>query len=167
MTEITFKGNPIHTVGQLPERGSKAPDFSLTGMDLQDVSLANFAGKRLLLNIFPSVDTGVCAASVRRFHLEAAQIDNVVIANISADLPFAHKRFCGAEGIENAISLSEMRQHQFGEAYGVRMSDGPLAGLLSRAIVIVDEKGQVIYTEQVPEIAQEPDYEKALAALKA
>ncbi|WP_130472096.1 thiol peroxidase [Candidatus Magnetaquicoccus inordinatus] len=167
MAQIAFKGNPIHTCGELPAVGSAAPDFCLTGTDLADVSLQNFAGKRLILNIFPSVDTGVCAASVRRFNSEAAQLENTVVLCISVDLPFAHKRFCGAEGISAVQSVSEMRARGFAEAYGVRMVDGPLAGLMSRAVVVINGSGQVVYTQQVPEIVEEPNYADALAAAAA
>ncbi|MBF0184170.1 MAG: thiol peroxidase [Magnetococcales bacterium] len=167
MAQITFKGNPIHTCGTLPAVGSAAPDFCLTGTDLVDVSLQNFAGKRLVLNIFPSVDTGVCAMSVRRFNAEAAQLENTAVLCVSLDLPFAHKRFCGAEGLEAVQSVSEMRARGFGEAYGVRMSDGPLAGLFARAVVVINGTGQVVYTQQVPEIVEEPNYAEALAAAAA
>ncbi|MEO5345544.1 MAG: thiol peroxidase [Magnetococcus sp. YQC-9] len=165
MAQIAFKGNPIHTSGTLPAVDSAAPDFCLTGTDLQDVTLGTFAGKRVILNIFPSVDTAVCAMSVRRFNAEAARLDNTVVLCVSLDLPFAHKRFCGAEGLAAVHSVSEMRARGFGEAYGVRMVDGPLAGLLARAVVIIDGAGKVIYTQQVPEIVEEPNYEQALAAL--
>jgi thiol peroxidase len=166
MARITFKGNPINTAGQLPAVGSKAPDFRLTKTDLSDVSLKDFAGKKVVLNIFPSIDTGVCATSVRKFNQEAANLQNAVVVGVSRDLPFAHKRFCGAEGIDKVTTTSDMRDGSFGKSYGVTMVEGPLAGLLSRSVVVVDEKGTVVYTEQVPEIAQEPDYAKALAALK-
>ena len=165
MATITLKGNPIHTCGQLPTVGSQAPDFVLTKTDLADVSLKDFAGKRIVLNIFPSIDTSVCATSVRKFNAEAGNLKNTVMLCVSLDLPFAHGRFCGAEGLNNVISVSELRNRVFGEAYGVRIIDGPLAGLLSRAVVIIDEKGKVKYTEQVPEIAQEPNYAAALKAL--
>ena len=165
MAQITFKGNPIHTCGTLPAVGSKAPDFCLTSTDLTDVSLQSFAGKRLILNIFPSIDTAVCATSVRRFNAEASRLDNTVVLCISLDLPFAHKRFCGAEGLTAVHSVSEMRSRAFGEAYGVRMTDGPLAGLLARAIVVLDTQGSVLYTQQVPEIVEEPNYADAMAAL--
>ena len=165
MAEITLKGNKIHTYGTLPAVGSKAPDFLLTKTDLADVSLKDFAGKRIVLNIFPSIDTGVCAASVRRFNEEVQTLHDTVVLCASIDLPFAHSRFCGAEGLESVISVSELRKRQFGEDYGVRIIDGPLAGLFSRAVVVVDEKGVVKYTEQVPEIAQEPNYEAVLKAL--
>ena len=167
MATIALKGNPIHTVGELPQSGSRAPDFTLTRGDLADVSLRDFAGKRKLLNIVPSLDTGVCAASARRFNKEASALPNVVLLTVSCDLPFAQKRFCDAEGIENLITLSELRSRSFGEAYGVRIADGPLAGLMSRAVVVLDHDDTVLYTEQVPEITQEPDYERALAALKS
>ena len=166
MAKITFKNNPINTIGTLPAVGSKAPDFKLTKTDLSDVSLKDFAGKKIILNIFPSIDTGVCATSVRKFNTEAANVPNTVIVGVSKDLPFAHKRFCGAEGISGVVTTSDLREGSFGKAYGVTMSEGPLAGLFSRSIVVIDEKGTVKYTEQVPEITQEPDYNKALAAAK-
>jgi thiol peroxidase len=166
MATITLKGNPIHTSGALPALGTKAPDFTLTRSDLTDVSLKDFTGKRKLLNIVPSIDTGVCAASTRRFNQEAASLKDAVVLVVSCDLPFALKRFCDAEGIENVVALSELRKRQFGEDYGVRITDGPLAGLMSRAVVVLDAGDKVVYTEQVPEIAQEPDYDRALAALK-
>jgi thiol peroxidase len=165
MATITLKGNPIHTSGTLPPVGAKAPDFKLTRSDLADVSLADFAGRKKLINIVPSLDTGVCAASTRRFNQEAARVPGAVILVVSCDLPFAQKRFCDAEGIGSVVALSELRERKFGEAYGVRIVDGPLAGLFSRAVVVLDEKDKVVYTEQVPEIASEPDYAKALAAL--
>jgi thiol peroxidase len=166
MATIALKGNPIHTSGSLPAPGTKAPDFNLTRADLADVSLSDFAGKRKLLNIVPSLDTGVCAASARRFNQEASKIPGAVILTISCDLPFAQKRFCEAEGIAEVVPLSELRSRDFGSDYGARIIDGPLAGLLSRAVVVLDEANQVIYNEQVPEITQEPDYDKALAALR-
>ena len=166
MATITLGGNTIHTSGELPKKGQKAPDFVLTGADLSDVSLKDFAGKRKILNIVPSVDTGVCAASARRFNVEAAKLNKVVILTISADLPFAQKRFCAAEGIKEVIPLSELRSRDFGKDYGVRITDGKMAGLLSRAVVVLDENDTVIHAEQVPEIAQEPDYDAALAVLK-
>jgi len=167
MATIALKGNPIHTIGELPAVGAKAPDFLLTRGDLADVSLKDFAGKRKLLNIVPSLDTGVCAASARRFNHEAASVPGAVILTISCDLPFAQKRFCEAEGIEAVVPLSELRSRHFGEGFGVRIADGPLAGLLSRAVVVLDENDIVTYAEQVPDIVQEPDYDKALAALRA
>lgn len=165
MAQITLKGKLIHTSGVLPTIGSKAPAFTLTKTDLSDVSLKEFSGKNIILNIFPSIDTPVCATSVRTFNKEAAGRADTIVLCISADLPFAHIRFCGAEGISNVISLSEMRNRLFGDAYGVRITDGPLAGILSRAIVVIDKTGTVVYTEQVPEIAQEPDYATALGSL--
>jgi thioredoxin-dependent peroxiredoxin len=166
MAQITFRGSPINTSGSLPNVGSAAPDFRVIKADLSPMSLSDFKGKKVILNIFPSIDTGVCAASVRRFNVEATKLTDTVVLCISKDLPFAQKRFCAAEGLESVITGSEYRDAHFGNAYGVRIVDGPLEGLFSRAIVIADEKGTVIYTEQVPEIAQEPDYDKALAALK-
>ena len=165
MAKILLKGNPIETSGELPALNSTAPDFTLTKTDLSDVSLADFSGKRIILNIFPSIDTNVCAASARRFNEELNKLDNTVVLCISADLPFAHNRFCEAEGLKNIIPLSVFRAANFGKDYGVTIKTGPLAGLLSRAIVVIDEKGKVIYTEQVPEIAQEPDYAAALNAV--
>jgi thioredoxin-dependent peroxiredoxin len=166
MAEITFKGNPIHTAGSLPKAGAVAPDFRVVKNDLSQLSLSELKGKRVVLNIFPSLDTPVCATSVRRFNSEADKLKNTVVLCVSRDLPFAQKRFCGAEGLNNVVTVSEYQNSTFSDAYGVRITDGPLAGLFSRAIVVVDEAGKVIYTEQVPEIAQEPDYEKALAAIK-
>lgn len=167
MATITFKGNPVQTIGALPAKGSKAPEFRLTGSDLKDVSLADFAGHVKILNIVPSLDTGVCAASARAFNKAAAALGKVVILTISRDLPFAQKRFCEAEGIDKVVTLSELRDREFGKTYGVEMTTGPLAGLLSRAVVVLDAQNNVVYTQQVPEIAQEPDYESALAAAKA
>ncbi len=166
MARITLKGNPINTSGNLPSVGSKAPDFKVTKGDLSDATLKDFAGKKIILNIFPSIDTGVCAMSVKKFNAEAANLPNTVVLCVSADLPFAQKRFCGAEGISAVVMGSELREKKFGEAYGVRITDGPLAGLLARSVVVIDEKGQVKYTEQVPEITQEPNYEAALKAIK-
>jgi thioredoxin-dependent peroxiredoxin len=165
MAEITFRGNPIHTVGELPAVGSPAPAFTLTGMDLADVSVGDFAGQNLVLNIFPSVDTQVCATSVRTFNERATALEGTTVLNVSADLPFAQSRFCGAEGIENVKSASVFRS-DFGDTYGVRIAEGPLAGLMSRAVVVVNGDGVVTYTEQVPEIGQEPDYDAALSVLK-
>jgi thiol peroxidase len=166
MTTITLKGNAIQTVGELPEKGVRAPDFTLVKADLSEVSLKDYAGRRVVLNIFPSVDTATCAMSVRKFNEQAAKLDNTTVLCISADLPFALGRFCGAEGIENAIPVSVFRNPGFGQDYGVTLSTGPLRGLLSRAVVVIDAKGNVSYTEQVPEITSEPDYDAALAALK-
>jgi thiol peroxidase len=165
MAQITLQGNPINTIGNLPANGSQAPDFQLTKTDLSDVNMDDFAGTRLILNIFPSIDTEVCAMSVRRFNAEAEKLDNTSVLCISADLPFAQGRFCGAEGLDRVITLSMMRDQKFGADYGLAITDGPLAGLLSRAIVIVDTDGAVIYSEQVPEITQEPDYAAALKIL--
>jgi thioredoxin-dependent peroxiredoxin len=167
MAKITFKGNPIHTSGTLPKVGAHAPDFNLTKSDLSSATLAEFKGKKLVLNIFPSIDTPVCATSVRRFNEEASKLQDAVVLCVSRDLPFAQNRFCAAEGLKNVITASEYKDSKFSDAYGVRIADGPLAGLLSRAIVVVDPAGKVTYTEQVPEIAQEPDYAKALAVLNA
>lgn len=163
MSNITFKGNPVSTRAELPPVGHPAPPFTLVGQDLSPVSSADFDGP-LVLNIFPSVDTGVCATSVRTFNQRAAELDGVSVLCISRDLPFALSRFCGAEGIENVTVASDFRT-TFGETYGVTMIDGPLQGLLSRAVVVIDADGRIIYTEQVPEITQEPDYDAALAAL--
>jgi thiol peroxidase len=165
MAKITFKGKPVDTFGELPEINSKALELILTKTDLSDVTLKDFAGKRIILNIFPSIDTPVCASSVRRFNEQASKLENTVVLCISADLPFAHSRFCEAEGLKDVIPLSVFRSKNFGKDYGIEIMNGPLAGLLSRAIVIVDETEKVIYTEQVPEIADEPDYDKALKEL--
>lgn len=165
MAKITLKGNEINTSGDLPLVGSQAPDFLVTKTDLSDMSLGDVKGKRVILNIFPSIDTGICAASVRHFNAAAADLDNTVILCVSRDLPFAHARFCRAEGIEKVESVSEMRNNSFGDNYSVRIVDGPLAGLLARAVVVLDEAGKVIYTEQVPEIGQEPNYAAALNSL--
>jgi thioredoxin-dependent peroxiredoxin len=167
MATIKFKGSDVHTVGDLPKTGSKAPDFKLTASDLADVSLANYKGKTLILNIVPSLDTGVCATSAKAFNTKVKNAGNTLVLTVSRDLPFAQKRFCVAEGVDVVITLSELRNRDFGTAYGVAMVDGPLAGLLSRAVVVVDPAGKVTYTEQVPDIGQEPNYEKALAAAKA
>jgi thiol peroxidase len=164
MAEITLRGNPIHTVGDLPAVGSAAPEFTVTGSNLAEVTRADFAGKTLVLNIFPSIDTPVCAASVRAFNERVASLADTAVLNVSADHPFAKTRFCGVEGIENATSASTFRS-DFGDAYGVRIVDGPMAGLLSRAVVVVGPDGTVRYTQQVPEIGQEPDYDAALGAL--
>jgi len=166
MTQITLKGNPIHTSGNVPSPGYAAPDFVLTKKDLSNMSLRDVVGKRVVLNIFTSIDTSTCAASVRRFNAEISGQKNSVVLCISRDLPFAHARFCEAEGIENAITLSEMRNREFGEKYGLVLLDGPLAGLLARAVLVLDESGKVIYSELVPEHGNEPNYEKALGALK-
>ena len=165
MAQITLKGNPINTIGNLPEAGAKAPEFVLVKNDLSETSLSDYKGKKVILNIFPSLDTATCAASVRRFNQEASNLENTVVLCVSKDLPFAQARFCGAEGLEDVHTVSDFRSGKFGKDYGVEIIDGPLAALESRAIVIVDEDGKVIYNEQVPEIVDEPDYDKALAAL--
>jgi len=165
MAEITFRGNPIHTVGDLPAVGSTAPEFTVAGSDLGDVSLGDFAGQNLVISIFPSIDTQVCATSVRTFNERAAALEGTTVLNVSADLPFALGRFCGAEGIEDVKTASTFRS-DFGSTYGVKIGEGPLTGLMSRAVVVVNGDGVVTYTEQVPEIGQEPDYDAALAALK-
>ena len=165
MATITLKGNEIHTNGELPAIGSQAADFKLVDADLGDKSLADYAGKKRLLNIVPSLDTPVCATSTKKFNEAAAGQDNVVMLVISADLPFAMGRFCSVEGIDKVVPLSMMRSRDFAKDYGVLIEDGPLAGITARAIVILDESDKVIYTELVPEIGQEPDYDKALAAL--
>jgi thiol peroxidase len=165
MAHITLKGNPVNTSGNLPAKGTNAPDFSLVKSDLGTASLKDFAGKKLILNIFPSLDTSVCAASVRKFNQLAAGKANVTVLAISKDLPFAHGRFCSTEGIQNVVTLSGFRDTSFGKAYGLDITDGALAGLYSRSIVVVNESGKVVYTEQVPEITQEPDYDSALKAL--
>ncbi len=166
MAQITLQKNAINTKGSLPSIGSQAPDFKLVSTDLSVKSLSDYSGKKVVLNIFPSLDTGVCANSVRKFNEEAASLDNVKVLCISKDLPFAHGRFCETEGISNVENLSEFRDSNFGDAYEVTIVDGPLEGVFSRAIVVVDEQGKVIYTEQVPEITQDPDFAKALAAVK-
>lgn len=165
MAKVTLKGNPINTSGSLPSKGSKAPDFKLVKSDLSHLSLSDLSGKKVILNIFPSLDTDVCATSVRKFNQLAAGRDNTVVLAISKDLPFAHGRFCSTEGINNVVTLSGFRDSGFGKSYGVDLVDGPLAGLYARSVVVTDEKGNVVYTELVPEIVQEPDYDKALAAL--
>ncbi len=166
MTKITLKGNQIKTIGKLPKVGKKAPKFKLVQTDLSTARLKDFKGKKVLINIFPSIDTGICAASLRKFNETAAGMENTVVLNVSKDLPFAHSRFCAAEGIENAVTLSDFAKGKFGRKYGATIKTGPMKGLLSRAVVVVDEKGLVAYTEQVPEIVQEPNYEAALEALK-
>ncbi len=165
MATVTLKGNIVNTSGELPVKGSTAPDFILTKTDLTDVRMADFKGKKLILNIFPSVDTGTCAMSVRTFNKKASELKGTTVLCISHDLPFAHARFCGAEGIENVVSLSVMRNRDFGEKYGVTIVDGPLKGLLARSVVIVNEDGKVVYTQLVPEIANEPDYADVIANL--
>ncbi|MBC8648636.1 thiol peroxidase [Pseudomonas sp. MTM4] len=166
MTEVTLKGAPIQVAGTFPQGGQKARPFSLVGGDLSDITLESFAGKRKVLNIFPSIDTPTCATSVRKFNAQANELANTVVLCISADLPFAQKRFCGAEGLENVVNLSTMRGREFLEDYGVLIASGPLAGVSARAVVILDEQDQVLYSELVPEIGSEPNYDAAIAALK-
>jgi len=166
MAKITLKGNSIQTSGNLPAKGAQAPDFTLTKTDLSDVSLKDFLGKKVILNIFPSLDTSVCATSVRKFNAEADKLANTVVLCISRDLPFAHSRFCTTEGLNNVIPLSELRNESFSKAYGVKIIDGPLSGVFSRAVVVLDVSGKVVYSEQVPEITQEPNYEAALKEVK-
>ena len=165
MATVTLGGNPIHTNGELPKVGSKAPDFNLVNTDLSIASLADFAGSKVVLNIFPSIDTGTCATSVRTFNAKASTLANTKVLCISRDLPFAQKRFCGAEGLENVINLSDFNTGSFGKTYGLEITDSVLAGLHSRVVIVLDENGVVKYAEQVPEIADEPNYENALAAL--
>jgi thiol peroxidase len=167
MAKTAFKGSPVPLSGDLPRPGEAAPDFTLTRADLSDVSLKDYAGKTVVLNIFPSIDTPVCASSVRKFNAEIGDHDNVVLLCISADLPFAHARFCGSEGLDHVVAASTFRSPEFGDAYGIRISDGPLAGLMARAVVVIDGQGNVAYTELVDEIAEEPDYETALACLES
>ena len=165
MATVTLHGNPFSTIGNLPAPGDKAPDFTLTGTDLAECARADFSGNTIVLNIFPSVDTPVCAASVRQFNAKASGLDKVAVLCVSMDLPFALARFCGAEGLDKVKALSAFRHTEFAAAYGIGVKDGPLAGLLARAVVIIDANNQVVYTELGPEIAQEPDYDAALKAL--
>ena len=164
MAQTALGGNPVNTVGDLPQVGSATPAFSLTGADLSELTPASYAGKRVVLNIFPSVDTPTCAASVRQFNQRASALDNTVVVCVSADLPFAQSRFCGAEGLANVQTASTFRSN-FGAQYGVTLSEGVLAGLLARAVVVLDEKGTVVHSQLVAEIAHEPDYDAALSAL--
>ncbi|MEB0040590.1 MULTISPECIES: thiol peroxidase [unclassified Pseudomonas] len=166
MAQVTHRGNPIQVKGDLPAVGSAAPAFTLVAGNLTDVTLATFAGKRKILNIFPSIDTPTCATSVRKFNAQANDLTNAVVLCISADLPFAQARFCGAEGLENVQNLSTMRGREFIENYGVAIVEGPLSGLTARAVVVLDENDKVLHSELVPEIGQEPDYDAALAVLK-
>lgn len=163
--KITFKGSAIRINGTLPVAGNTAPDFTVTKMDLSELHLKDLLGKKVLLNIFPSIDTSVCAQSVRSFNQKAADLNNTVVLCISADLPFAQARFCGTEGLTNVMPASIFRHPEFANAYGIRITDGPLAGLLARTVVVIDAKGHIAYTEQVPEITHEPNYEAALSAL--
>ena len=166
MSKILLEGNEINTVGSLPATGSKAPEFTLVNGGLEDISLSSYKGKKVILNIFPSIDTPVCATSVRKFNEEVAKLENTVVLCISADLPFAHGRFCGAEGIENVETLSIFRDDSFGKNYGNIIVDSPLKGILARSIVVVDEEGKVVYTELVPETTEEPNYDAALKSIK-
>lgn len=165
MAKISFKGGEVNTIGNLPQVGTQAPNFKLVNGQLSEVSLADYKGKTVVLNIFPSLDTGVCAASVRKFNQEAVKLNNTVVLAISADLPFAAGRFCTAEGIENVTPVSVFRSPEFGKDYGVLMTDGPLKGLLARAVVIIDPKGNISYIELVPEITQEPNYQTAINSI--
>lgn len=164
-TTVTLRGEPVHTVGKLPAVGTSAKDFTLTAVDLSDKRLTDFKGKYVILNIFPSVNTGVCARSVRTFNEDAANLPNTTVLCISKDLPFAQKAFCGAEGIDHVVMLSDFRS-DFGTQYGVQLAEGPMRGLLSRAVVVIDPEGKIVYEEQVPELSQEPNYAAALAAVK-
>lgn len=166
MSITKFKGQPVQIAGEFVKAGAAAPDFELVKTDLSTLSLKDLRGKQVILNIFPSLDTGVCAASVRKFNKLAAELPGTVVLAVSKDLPFAHARFCTVEGIENVVPVSDFRKTSFGESYGVLMTDGPLKGLLARSVVVIDGDGKVVYTELVPEITQEPDYDKALAAVK-
>ncbi len=165
MASITLGGNSVNTSGVLPKKGEKAPDFELIANDLSKKTLSDYSGTRLILNIFPSIDTGTCATSVRTFNKTAANLENTKVLCISRDLPFAQARFCGAEGIDNVVTLSDFVDGSFGKNYGLDFIDGPLTSLHSRAIVVIDENGNIVHTEQVPEIVDEPNYEKALEAL--
>ncbi len=165
MASITLKGTEIHTAGNLPEVGQKAPDFELVNVDLSTSKLSDYQGSKVVLNIFPSIDTGICAASVREFNKKASNLSNTKVLCVSRDLPFAQGRFCGAEGLENVINQSDFNTGKFGKDYGVEIIDGPMKGLHSRAVVILDEEGVVTYAEQVPEIVQEPNYDAAINAL--
>lgn len=165
MATITLQGNTVNTSGNLPKVGNKAPMFELSATDLSRKKLSDYSGQKLVLNIFPSVDTGTCATSVRKFNQQVADLDNTKVLCISKDLPFAQNRFCGAEGIENVEMLSDFVSGDFGKDYGLEIVDGPLTSLHSRCIVVIDENGTVTYTEQVPEIVDEPNYEAALKAL--
>jgi thiol peroxidase len=165
MSSITLGGNPVNTSGELPKIGTQLADFKLVKTDLSIATLADYAGKKVVFNIFPSIDTGTCAASVRKFNETAANLTNTVVLCVSRDLPFAQKRFCGAEGIENVENLSDFKDGSFGKTNGLEIIDGVLAGLHSRAVIVIDEKGKILHTEQVNEIADEPNYEAALAVL--
>jgi len=165
MAEFQLKGNPFNTVGDLPALGATGPEFELTKTDLAGITLSELKGKRVVLNIFPSIDTDVCAASVRHFNASASALEDTVVVCASMDLPFAHARFCGAEGLDDVVSVSDFRDGDFGRAYGVRIADGPLAGLLARSVVVLDRDGKVIHSQLCPETTEEPDYDAALAVL--
>lgn len=165
MASVLFGGNPVNTNGDLPKTGTKAPDFKLTTTNLSIISLADFAGTKIILNVFPSIDTPTCATSVRKFNSDASQLENTKVLCISRDLPFAQKRFCGAEGLENVINLSDFNTGSFGKDYGLEFIEGPFTGLHSRAVIVIDENGIIRYTEQVADISKEPNYEAAIAAL--
>jgi len=166
MAQVTLRGTPIHTNGEVPAVGAKAPDFKLVNADLKDVSLADFRGKKKILNIVPSLDTPTCATSTRKFNKEASSLANTVVLIVSADLPFAAKRFCTTEGLQNVVPLSLMRSKNFAKDYGVLLQDGPLEGITARAVVVVDENDKVVYRQLVTEIGNEPDYEGALKAVR-
>ena len=166
MATVTLKGNEINTLGNLPEIGNNMPNFNLVKNDLSDLSNSDLEGKKVVYNIFPSVDTGTCAASTRRFNQEASSLENTAVVCVSRDLPFAQKRFCGAEGIDNVIMASDFKNGDFGKDLGVIFTDGPLNSLLSRSVIVADENGKIVFTEQVAETANEPNYEAAIAALK-
>jgi len=166
MATVTLKGNPIDVAGSFPQKGQKAPAFKLVAKDLKDVSLGDYAGKRKVLNIVPSLDTAVCATSTRKFNEKAGSLTNAVVLVISADLPFAAGRFCSAEGLNNVVTLSTLRGREFMKAYGVEITSGPLAGVTARGVVVLDENDKVLHAELVPEITQEPNYDAALAVLK-
>lgn len=165
MAEFKINGEPVNTIGELPKVGEKAPDFVLTKTDMSDVSLKDFSGKKIILNIFPSVDTPVCSASVRRFNSEISKYPDAVVLSASLDLPFAHKRFCETEGLEDVIPVTELRDRSFGEAYGVRIAEGPLKGLLARSVIVINKEGKVIYSRLVEELKTEPDYEDVLKVM--
>ena len=165
MATVTLNGNPINTIGSLPKTGSMAPEFTLSKGDLSDARLSDYKGKKVVLNIFHSLDTGTCAKSVQQFNQEAAELENTVVLCISRDLPFAQNRFCAAEGINNVVTLSEFKDENFGRDYGLVYVDGPIKGLLSRVVIVIDESGKVVYSEQVQETVEEPNYKAALEAL--
>ena len=166
MSSVNLGGNPITIGGEFPQKGNKAPAFKLVAKDLSDATLATYSGKRKVLNIFPSIDTPTCATSVQRFNKEATKLDNTVVLCVSRDLPFAQKRFCGAEGLDNVVPASDFRNGEFGRTYGVQIEDGPLAGLLARSVVVIDESGTVVHSQLVGETADEPDYDAAISKLR-